>query len=123
MTPFTYAFAKAGQHERALEEVESFEQMVHETTGPHGIVFAVLGMRDRAVATLIDEALQEFSPIRMAELAAALDEKTLALTILEREAENEVPFELLFMHCSEELRSLSGNPRYERVLDRVGFPD
>jgi hypothetical protein len=49
--------------------------MVHETTGPHGIVFAVLGMRDRAVATLIDEALQEFSPIRMAELAAALDEK------------------------------------------------
>jgi hypothetical protein len=97
--------------------------MVHETTVPHGIVFAVLRMRDRAVATLTDEALQEFSPIRMAELAAALDEKDLALTILEREAENEVPFELLFMNCSEELRSLSGNPRYERVLDRVGFPD
>ena len=74
-TPFTYAFAKAGQHERALEEVESVEQMVHKTTGPHGIVFAVLGMRDRAVATLTDEALQEFSPIRMAELAAALDGK------------------------------------------------
>jgi hypothetical protein len=80
-------------------------------------------MPERARAGLTEEALNEFDRVVMARLAIAVGEVNIALDLLEEQAKDDVPFALLFMRCSEEIRSLSGNPRYERILDQVGFPD
>jgi TolB-like protein/Flp pilus assembly protein TadD len=118
-----YAYAKIGERQKAIEIAEEFERTRGVKDGPHAIVYAVAGMPERARAGLTEEALNEFDRVVMARLAIAVGEVNIALDLLEEQAKDDVPFALLFMRCSEEIRSLSGNPRYERILDQVGFPD
>jgi TolB-like protein len=51
----------------------------------------------------------------------ALGQKERALTYLERIAESD-PRSLIDMQCTQEVRSLDGDDRYEAVLDAFGFP-
>jgi TolB-like protein/tetratricopeptide (TPR) repeat protein len=118
-----YSYAKVGERQKAIQIAEEFERVHGVKDGPHTIVYAVAGMPERARAGLTEEALREFDRVVMAQLAIAVGEVEIALNLLEEQAKDEVPFGLLFMRCSEEIRSLSGNPRYERILDQVGFPD
>ena len=54
--------------------------------------------------------------------AIALGDEERALGYLEMLAADN-PDQLRFVRCSEEVRSLVGHPRYERVLKRIGVPN
>jgi len=54
--------------------------------------------------------------------AIALGDEERALGYMEMLAAEQL-YQLRFVRCSEEVRSLTGNPRYERVLAQLGVPN
>lgn len=61
-----------------------------------------------------------------ARVTAALGEEDRTLTMLEQATDaalrNGHPYPVIWnIRCSPEIRGLSGNPRYEAVLDRLGI--
>jgi hypothetical protein len=79
---------------------------------------------DRAEALLIDAAdapprADDVGPVAAAFVVLGHTER--ALDYLERVAESD-PLSLIDVQCTEEVRTLEGDDRYEAVLDRFGFP-
>lgn len=115
-----YAYLKAGNPARGLAQIEAMDGL----DGAKALVYALADSTERA-GSLLSEA--ELTPLGNVlngvtpAAAVALGDPDRALDYLEREAEAH-PANLLYIQCLEELRSLEGNPRYERVLERVGFP-
>lgn len=87
------------------------------------VLLALAGRRESAEA-LLDryESDENAFPPRLARAALLLGQQERALDILERAAVRD-PSRLLNMRCPPEIRALAGNPRYEAVLERVGFPE
>ena len=90
--------------------------------GLGALVFAVAGMHDRA-ATALDQldSYEIIGPDAMATAAIILGDEDRALDILER-ASIEAPRLLRVIYCTPEIRSLAGNARFDRVLERLGLP-
>jgi TolB-like protein/DNA-binding winged helix-turn-helix (wHTH) protein/tetratricopeptide (TPR) repeat protein len=87
------------------------------------VLLALAGLSDPAAALLERyETDEDAFPPHLARAALLLGQQERALDILERAADRD-PSALLDMRCTPEIRALAGNPRYEAVLERVGFPE
>lgn len=87
------------------------------------VLLALAGRREPAAALLERyESDENAFPVHLARAALLLGQQERALDILERAAARD-PSRLLNMRCPPEIRALGGNPRYEAVLERVGFPE
>ncbi len=118
----SYAYSKIGDMTKGVQLAEEFASETG-NDAPVAIVFALAGMVERAQAALAGTDMSQLrNPGAIAALAIVLGDEERALTILERAAA-EAPHSLQIVRCFAEVRSLAGNPRYEAVLDKVGFPD
>lgn len=119
--------AKLGLGERAaaLARIEQLQDSaLTASVDPADLapLLALAGRKQQA-GGLLDQLEENRSghPVLTAWTAVLLGDTDRALAILERTA-SEQPDWLLHMRCPPEIRELTGNPRYERILDRVGFP-
>ncbi|MEN8144041.1 MAG: protein kinase [Gemmatimonadota bacterium] len=120
-----YAYLKAGRREEALAELDGLTRRgVSNALMP--LAYALAGRTEAATGLLAEVERGPpgffFSPWTVA-AAIELGERERALDYLEWAVNEHPPRLLLNVRCLEEVRRLSGDPRYERVLDRVGFPD
>ena len=106
---------------QALELVKEIDRIAH-PDGPQGLIYALADMPDRARESLNGAEANNWNVFSMVRLAVLLGEQERALDLLEQES-IEHPEDLLFMRCFQETRSLEGQPRYQQVLERIGFPD
>jgi TolB-like protein/Tfp pilus assembly protein PilF len=125
------AHAQAGQTEIALEQAESIIDRIG-FEAPLASVFALAGQTERA-RTALDtlDPNQPFIALDAVPAAVLLGETELALDILERAAEqmqanmdrDEMYSWLLRLQCPPEIRQLQSEPRYQRLLVRLGLPN
>lgn len=123
--PLAYSYLKIGDVEKGVALAEELEAAYGEVGGV-ALVFALAGMRARAESAM---ALQEslglwdvYSTGDVIAAAIALGDEERALGYMEMLAAEQL-YQLRFVRCSEEVRSLTGNPRYERVLAQLGVPN
>ncbi|MEN8374620.1 MAG: protein kinase [Gemmatimonadota bacterium] len=121
-----YAYLKAGRREEGLAELAGLTRR-GVSNNRIALGYALAGRTELARA-LLAEGERRYPPhfARATWTVAAaieLGERERALDYLEWAVNEHHPRHLLNVQCLEEVRSLSGDPRYERVLDRVGFPD
>jgi TolB-like protein/DNA-binding winged helix-turn-helix (wHTH) protein/tetratricopeptide (TPR) repeat protein len=87
--------------------------------------YALAGRRDQAKHSLRELQLRGMhhyvSPYGLAQVYAVLGDKSAALGMLDRAA-NECAFEVLFLRVDRSFDSLHENPRFKELLKRVGFP-
>lgn len=120
--PFlAYAYLKTGRRERGLAELDRMGEVV----AGRALVYALADSIDRA-GTLLAEAERAPPTSTASGLVAAtsvvLGDRDRALDYMES-AMDQNPRSLSAVQCLDEVRSLEGDPRYERVLDRLGVPD
>ncbi len=90
--------------------------------GDNALIYALSGMRKEANAALdAAEAASGWHPRMIASTAILLGQRDRALQYLEAAAESE-PNSFSNIMCSPEIRSLSGDPRFERILRTAGYP-
>ena len=86
-----------------------------------GLVHLALGDREAARAELERQVSTEPLPTqRMALLALRLGQETRALEWLERRAKA-APDSLWNLLCESEMPALEGNPRFDRILEELGY--
>jgi hypothetical protein len=87
--------------------------------------YALAGHRDQAQQSLRElqtRGMHHYvSPYGLAQVYAALGDKSAALDMLDR-ALNEHAFEVLFLSIDRSFDSLHENPRFKELLKRVRFP-
>jgi tetratricopeptide (TPR) repeat protein len=92
--------------------------------GPLGHAYAVSGRRAEAqktLAELIEASKHRYiSPWDMAQIYAGLDEKDQAFKWLEKAYQERVT-PLLFLKVDENFSSLHSDPRFQNLLQRMGF--
>lgn len=124
------AHAHLGQTETALEQAEGIIERIGDEA-PLATVFALSGKAARARAALNALAPDEpFIAIDAAPAAVLLGDRGWALDILEQAAEqvqmemghNERYSWLFRLRCSPVIRQLEEEPRYQRLLTRLGLP-
>ncbi len=118
-----YAYAKVGNDTMAGQIADAWlaEDDFQLAMAP---VLALLGRKDEASAILagVDAANSAATSFFTASAAAILGDPDHALTILES-ALSESPGNLYAFNCYEEIRELSGNPRYDQILIDLGIPE
>lgn len=122
------AYLRSGDVEKGLQLAVSVVDDA-ENTLPVAVLFALAGEEERARTILNSQkAANTLDFLSTAAATAALGERDRTLTMLERAADSATseawPHIVLWqIQCSPEIRNLSGNPRYEALLDRLGLPD
>lgn len=113
-----YAYIKSGHRDRSFAEAGRLGWAEVDA-----LVYALADSARRAEESLATAERDRggFAFGFLPAAAIVLGQRDQALGYLERSVEED-PRALLFVRCLEEVRSLEGDPRYERVLDRVGFP-
>lgn len=127
-TLLSEAYIRAGDVERGLQLAVSITEEKEDDLAV-AVIFALAGQEERARKILNSQELAATgSFLGAATLAAALGEENRTMTLLEQAADSAFrrrgPYPVLRrIQCSPEIRNLSGDPRYEALLDRLGLPD
>lgn len=125
-TLWAMAKIQLGARSEAMPRVSRVEGRYRqqEPVAPAELVLLALAGRSDPAAALLEryETDENAFPPDLARAALLLGQQERALDILERAADRD-PLALLDMRCPPEIRALAGNPRYEAVLERVGFPE
>jgi TolB-like protein/tetratricopeptide (TPR) repeat protein/DNA-binding winged helix-turn-helix (wHTH) protein len=119
------------QKKRYDEAIQQF-QAAHDLTQGGSLMtaglaraYAVAGRRPQAewaLAELKKNAGRSYvSPYGLAQVYAELGDKDRALTILERAAD-EHAFEMIFLNIDRSFHGLHGQPRFQALIKRIGFP-
>jgi len=123
--------AHLGERATALSLADAISRQINNET-PLATVFALAGESERASRALASaDANQPFITLDIAPAAVLLGDPDRALTMLEEAADRVLSGMgrsdrygwLWRFRCSPVTRQLEGNPRYEQLLDRLGFPD
>jgi TolB-like protein/DNA-binding winged helix-turn-helix (wHTH) protein/Flp pilus assembly protein TadD len=116
-----YLYLSSGELEKGTAILEQYPELLGEPGGS-GYFYALTGRDDEARKEIdLAEADPDWRPDDVVPPALLLGQKDRALTYLEAVA-TESPRSLTFVLCAPEVRLLAGDPRFERVLDTVGFP-
>ncbi len=123
------ALTNIGQYDEAIAHLQKAKDLTHGASlMSAGLArgYALAGRRDRAQQSLRELQLRGMhhyvSPYGLAQVYAALGDKSSALDMLDR-AVNEHAFEVLFLRVDRSFDSLHENPRFQELLKRVGFPE
>lgn len=118
-----YSYLKAGRREEGLSQLRRVRRAgTDDQMLP--LVYALADSTSRAEALLAETVNTVPSAEDVGLFAAAfvaLGQEQRALTSLERIAASD-PRSLIDVQCTEEVRQLEGDDRYEAVLDTFGFP-
>jgi tetratricopeptide (TPR) repeat protein len=122
------ALTNIGQYDEAIAHLQKAKDLTHGASlMAAGLArgYARAGRRERAQQSLRELKLRGMhhyvSPYGLAQVYAALGDKSDALDMLDR-AVNEHAFEVLFLRVDRSFDSLHENPRFQELLKRVGFP-
>jgi TolB-like protein/DNA-binding winged helix-turn-helix (wHTH) protein/Flp pilus assembly protein TadD len=122
------ALTNVKQYDEAIAHLQKAKDLSHGASlMSAGLArgYALAGRRDQAQQSLRELQLSGMhhyvSPYGLAQVYAALGDKSGALDMLDR-AVNEHAFEVLFLRIDRSFDSLHKNPRFEELLKRVGFP-
>jgi TolB-like protein/DNA-binding winged helix-turn-helix (wHTH) protein len=122
------ALTNVKQYDEAIAHLQKAKDLSHGASlMSAGLArgYALAGRRDQAQQSLRELQLSGMhhyvSPYGVAQVYAALGDKSGALDMLDR-AVNEHAFEVLFLRIDRSFDSLHKNPRFEELLKRVGFP-
>jgi TolB-like protein/DNA-binding winged helix-turn-helix (wHTH) protein/Flp pilus assembly protein TadD len=122
------ALINIGQYDDAIAHLQRARDLSHGASlMSAGLArgYALAGRRDQARHSLRELQLRGMhnyvSPYGLAQVYAALGDKSGALDMLDR-AVNEHAFESLFLRVDRSFDSLHENLRFEELLKRVGFP-
>ncbi len=122
------ALTNVGQYDEAIAHLQKAKDLAHGASlMSAGLArgYALAGRRDQAQHSLRELQLRGMhhyvSPYGLAQVYAALGDKSAALDMLDR-AVNEHAFEVLFLSIDRSFDSLHENPRFQELLKRVGFP-
>jgi TolB-like protein/DNA-binding winged helix-turn-helix (wHTH) protein/Flp pilus assembly protein TadD len=122
------ALTNVRQYDQALAHLQKARALTHGASlMSAGLArgYALAGRREQAQQSLRELQLRGMhhyvSPYGLAQVYAALGDKSGALDMLDR-AVNEHAFEVLFLRVDRSFDSLHENPRFEELLKRVGFP-
>jgi TolB-like protein/DNA-binding winged helix-turn-helix (wHTH) protein/lipopolysaccharide biosynthesis regulator YciM len=122
------ALTNVGRYDEAIAHLQKAKDLTHGASLMSvGLArgYALAGRRDQAEHSLRELQLRGMhnyvSPYGLAQVYAALGDKSGALDMLDR-AVNEHAFEVLFLRVDRSFDSLHENPRFEELLKRVGFP-
>jgi tetratricopeptide (TPR) repeat protein len=117
-----------GQFDEAIAHLQKAKDLAHGASLMSvGLArgYALAGHRDQAQQSLRELQMRGMhhyvSPYGLAQVYAALGNKSAALDMLDRAA-NEHAFEVLFLSIDRSFDSLHENPRFKELLKRVGFP-
>lgn len=116
-----YAQVKTGDTEAALQSVERYAE-AEGVEWPAVHVLALAGETERAEAAMASAVPEEVSNLRAYMTAAIVLGRTdEALDALESMS---APYRgMNYLLCTEEVRSLTGNPRFDRALELAGLSD
>jgi len=121
------ALTNIGQYDEAIAHLQKAKGLTHGASlMSAGLArgYALAGRRDQALQCLRELQLRGMhhyvSPYGLAQVYVALGDKSGALDMLDR-AVNEHAFEVLFLRIDRSFDSLHENPRFEELLQRVGF--
>lgn len=121
------ALTNVRQYDQALAHLQKARALTHGASlMSAGLArgYALAGRREQAQQSLRELQLRGMhhyvSPYGLAQVYAALGDKSGALDMLDR-AVNEHAFEVLFLRVDRSFDSLHENPRFEELLKRVGF--
>ena len=121
------AFTNVGQYDEAIAHLQKAKDLTHGASlMSAGLArgYALAGRREQAQQSLRELQLRGMhhyvSPYGLAQVYAALGDKSGALDMLDR-AVNEHAFEVLFLRVDRSFDSLHENPRFQELLKRVGF--
>jgi tetratricopeptide (TPR) repeat protein len=125
-TYFGYVYAAMGNFPEAIAAYKEATKLGDNTTSGRiylGSVYARAGRRDEARAILneLQRTTQFVSPGELAVLYVALGERDQAFQSLER-AYAEHDIQLQYLKVEENFDSLRGDPRFQDLVRRVGFP-
>jgi TolB-like protein/DNA-binding winged helix-turn-helix (wHTH) protein len=122
------ALTNVRQYDQAIAHLQKARDFTHGASlMSAGLArgYALAGRREQAQQSLRELQLRGMhhyvSPYGLAQVYAALGDKSGALDMLDR-ALNEHAFEVLFLRVDRSFDSLHENPRFEELLRRVGFP-
>jgi TolB-like protein/DNA-binding winged helix-turn-helix (wHTH) protein len=122
------ALTNVRQYDQAIAHLQKARDLTHGASlMSAGLArgYALAGRRKQAQQSLRELQLRGMhhyvSPYGLAQVYAALGDKSGALDMLDR-AVNEHAFEVLFLRVDRSFDSLHENPRFEELLKRVGFP-
>jgi Flp pilus assembly protein TadD len=125
-TFFGYVYADMGNFSEAIAAYNEAAKLGDKTTSSQiylGNAYARAGRRDEARAILneLQRTTQFVSPGELAVLYVALGERDQAFQSLER-AYAERDIQLQYLKVEENFDSLRGDPRFQDLVRRVGFP-
>jgi len=122
------ALVNTGRYDEAIAHLQKAKDLTHGASlMSAGLArgYALAGRPDQAQQSLRELQLRGMhhyvSPYGLAQVYAALGDKSSALDMLDR-AVNEHAFEVLFLRVDRSFDSLHENPRFDELLKRVGFP-
>jgi TolB-like protein/DNA-binding winged helix-turn-helix (wHTH) protein/tetratricopeptide (TPR) repeat protein len=123
------ALTNIGQYDEAIAHLQKAKDLTHGASlMAAGLArgYALAGRRDQAQQGLRDlqgRGMHHYvSPYGLAQVYAALGDKSTALEMLDR-AVNEHAFEVLFLRVDRSFDGLHENPHFQELLKRVGFPE
>jgi TolB-like protein/DNA-binding winged helix-turn-helix (wHTH) protein len=123
------ALTNVGQYDEAIAHLQKAKELTHGASlmsAGLARAYALGGHSDQAQLSLRELQLREthhyVSPYGVAQVYAALGDKSAALEMLDR-AVNEHAFEVLFLRVDRSFDGLHNNPHFQELLKRVGFPE
>jgi TolB-like protein/DNA-binding winged helix-turn-helix (wHTH) protein/tetratricopeptide (TPR) repeat protein len=121
------ALTNVRQYDEAIAHLQKARDLTHGASlMSAGLArgYALAGRREQAQQSLRELQLRGMhhyvSPYGLAQVYAALGDKSGALDMLDR-AVNEHAFEVLFLRVDRSFDNLHENPRFQELLKRVGF--
>jgi TolB-like protein/DNA-binding winged helix-turn-helix (wHTH) protein/tetratricopeptide (TPR) repeat protein len=121
------ALTNVRQYDQAIAHLQKARDLTHGASlMSAGLArgYALAGRREQAQQSLRELQLRGMhhyvSPYGLAQVYAALGDKSGALDMLDR-AVNEHAFEVLFLRVDRSFDNLHENPRFQELLKRVGF--
>ena len=117
-----YAYARKGNIAKGVEYSERYVNQGG-AEQESALLYALLGMPAKAelLLTQMESESVEYIPGAVA-TAVAIGQENRGLAILERAVRDNPDGDYFELNCLEETRSLRGNPRYDAVLEELGWP-
>jgi TolB-like protein/DNA-binding winged helix-turn-helix (wHTH) protein/Tfp pilus assembly protein PilF len=123
------ALTQVGRYDEAIAHLKTAKNLTHGASlMAVGLAraYAIAGRREAARRALRDLQLGSanpyVSPYGLAQLYAVLDDKSNALEMLDR-AVAEHAFEVLFLKVDRSFDTLHQEQKYQKLLERIGFPE
>ncbi len=123
------ALTNVGKYDEAIAHLQKAKNITHGASlMSAGLArgYALAGRHDQARQALRELQMRAtyhyVSPYGLAQVYAALGDKSAALDMLDR-AVGEHAFEVLFLRLDRSFDSLHEDPRFQELLKRVGFPN